>query len=343
MRNKKKVTITVGIPTFNRLQILKKTIESVLAQTEKPDEVIVSDNCSTDGVWEYLKEIPGIKASRNRKNIGATANYNRVLELAKSDYVLALGSDDIVLPDYIKVWKEKIGQLSGREVMALTSAGYIIDENDRITGIIKPFSYDQKFCPPQTIKAFWDSFYFFNLQTSFWTIYKKELFEKIGYFTPEYNRIIDAEMTIKILCRFPIYYCAKPLGGYRIHPLQAIEDTNPEREFSDRRDSSRLLYSFEKKPEVLSSFTKKEQKQRLFIRKPLIYLLIAAIFYGLKGNFWRAKKYWRVFSENYPRPIVSWLLLRLVLEWLLFLFYQLGRNLAVKLKFKNKKIFSLNS
>lgn len=342
MRKKRKVSITISIPAFNRLELLKRTLASVFAQIEPPDEIVVVDNCSNDGTWEYLQAISGIKLYRNKKNIGAIKNYNKCLRLANSDYVVALGSDDLLLPDYIKFWKVKIAEVDRDDVYAFTSAGYIIDENDRVKGIVKPLSKDTLLSPPKTIKAFWDNYYFFNMQTSFWTVYKKELFKKIGYFTDKYNRIIDGEMTIKIISQFPIYYCAKPLGACRIHLAQAIEkkvgDEKKKREYLDRIDASRLLRDYENDPNVAKSFTEKERKNRIFVRKPLVFLLMASCYYFIKGDIQRAKGYMRIFRKVYPPPIISNFTARLVAGWLVNFFVQFGRNNQARLEFKERGV-----
>src|SRR5690349_13467291 len=111
--NKKDFTISISIPTFNRYDLLQRTLESIFNQSEKPDEIIVVDDRSTDKTWEYLKTVKGIKAYRNKKNLGIFGNWNESIRLAKRDFVVNLHSDDLISPDFIKIWKEKIRIIQG--------------------------------------------------------------------------------------------------------------------------------------------------------------------------------------------------------------------------------------
>jgi len=52
-----KPLVSILIPTSNRLILLKEAVRSVLAQTSTDYEVIITDNCSTDGTQEWVKNI----------------------------------------------------------------------------------------------------------------------------------------------------------------------------------------------------------------------------------------------------------------------------------------------
>lgn len=337
-----KVKITVSIPTFNRLALLKRTLESVFNQREEPDEVIVVDNCSTDGTWEYLNTLPKIKAYRNKENIGVINNFNEAIHKATMDYIVILGSDDLLLPEYISTWKRTMVAIKRKDLAVFTCAGYIIDAEDRVKGVVKPFQQDRLFNPPSTVKIFWNNFYFSGMQASFWSLYLRTIFSQIGYFRDNYFRVIDADMTMRILPGFPLYYCAEPLGGYRIHPQQAFDEqiggVDPQREFDDGKKSAQLLYDCERNPLIRRSFSITEQKDRIFIRKPLAFFLIVACYYLLRLDMRRARGYLRLFGDFYPRPYVSLLILRLLGGWLLELVRQNRRNLTVRRQFHGRRV-----
>ena len=89
----KPLQVSVLIPTFNRVGLLTETIEALLCQSRKPDEILVIDNGSTDATCEYLEQlaathkhfrwvredVPGIVAARNRAVHEADANSSVVL------------------------------------------------------------------------------------------------------------------------------------------------------------------------------------------------------------------------------------------------------------------------
>lgn len=91
--------VSVIIPTHNRLEFLRKALDSVLSQTPSPREVIVVDDGSTDGTFKWLSSLaePRLRAIR-QENQGPAAARNRGLELASGKYVAFLDSDDAWLP-----------------------------------------------------------------------------------------------------------------------------------------------------------------------------------------------------------------------------------------------------
>ncbi len=63
------------VVTYNRLDLLKESLNAVLNQTRKPDAVYVVDNASTDGTYEYLKGIEGLKVIRMDENVGGAGGF----------------------------------------------------------------------------------------------------------------------------------------------------------------------------------------------------------------------------------------------------------------------------
>jgi len=101
---------SVAIPSYNRLFFLKEAVDSVLNQTFKDFELVIVDDYSTDGVWEYIKTIndPRIRAFRNEKNIGIVPNWRRCIEKAKGRWFKFLMSDDLMFPDSLYILKKII-------------------------------------------------------------------------------------------------------------------------------------------------------------------------------------------------------------------------------------------
>jgi glycosyltransferase involved in cell wall biosynthesis len=95
--------LTIGIPTFNRAQLLDKQL-AWLAQAiqglESECEVIVSDNCSTDNTaeviekWRPVLSTVTLKSNKNSENIGAVRNIAYCINMATSKYVWTIGDDD---------------------------------------------------------------------------------------------------------------------------------------------------------------------------------------------------------------------------------------------------------
>jgi glycosyltransferase involved in cell wall biosynthesis len=93
---------SVVIPTYNRTEFIKATLESVLSQTYPHYEIIVVDNCSTDNTDEVLQ--PFIRAGqiqfiRHEQNYERARSRNTGMSMAKGDFVTLLDSDDFMYPD----------------------------------------------------------------------------------------------------------------------------------------------------------------------------------------------------------------------------------------------------
>jgi glycosyltransferase involved in cell wall biosynthesis len=95
-------TISVGMPVYNGMPYLPQAIESVLAQSFGDFELIISDNCSTDGTQAvceaFAKQDARIVYIRNTSNIGAARNYNQLFERARGRYFRWFNSDDLASP-----------------------------------------------------------------------------------------------------------------------------------------------------------------------------------------------------------------------------------------------------
>ena len=104
-----KYSVSVLIPMYNRKYFINDCIESVLNQTFKDFEIIIRDDCSTDGVFELVQEqfadhisSGKIKLFRNKKNLGEALNMKKILEDATGKYVTVLHNDDLYLPNALE-------------------------------------------------------------------------------------------------------------------------------------------------------------------------------------------------------------------------------------------------
>jgi glycosyltransferase involved in cell wall biosynthesis len=102
-----KDTVAVCIPTYNQAAFLGEAIRSVLAQTHRVDEIIVSDDASTDETpkicEQFIREVPHFRYFRQERNLGMGGNVEFVLRQAKTTYAARLDSDDRLLPDFLEV------------------------------------------------------------------------------------------------------------------------------------------------------------------------------------------------------------------------------------------------
>ncbi|MGI9179355.1 MAG: glycosyltransferase family 2 protein [Longimicrobiaceae bacterium] len=100
-----KPRVSVGLPTFNRVESLRTAIESVLAQDYPDLELVISDNASTDGTQQlceaFARSDRRVRYFRQPQNRGATANFQEVLDRARGEFFMWLADDDWIDPSYI--------------------------------------------------------------------------------------------------------------------------------------------------------------------------------------------------------------------------------------------------
>ena len=109
--------VTIYIPTYNRVNLLKRAIQSVLAQTYKNIELIIVDDCSADDTLIYLeslvKQDDRVRFFQNEKNSGACVSRNKAIIEAKGEYITGLDDDDYFLDSRIE---DFIGWIKTNEI-----------------------------------------------------------------------------------------------------------------------------------------------------------------------------------------------------------------------------------
>jgi glycosyltransferase involved in cell wall biosynthesis len=96
--------VSVCIPVYNTERFIAAAITSALSQTYRDFEIVIVDNASTDTTAQILAAFtdPRIRAFRNDENIGAAANFNRVISLARGRYLKVLCADDLLYPSCLE-------------------------------------------------------------------------------------------------------------------------------------------------------------------------------------------------------------------------------------------------
>ena len=88
---------------YNAKHLVKYTVDSLLAQTLANIEVVIVDDCSTDGSLEYCRELYGnderVVLLKQAKNAGPGAARNTGIHAASGEYVVFCDSDDEIMPD----------------------------------------------------------------------------------------------------------------------------------------------------------------------------------------------------------------------------------------------------
>lgn len=99
---------SILITTYNRLALLKRAIASAFAQT-LACEIIVVDDASTDGTYDYVQSLDGrVIYRRNEQNLGHSATINRGVAIANGVWVKLVDDDDYLAPTCLETMAQAI-------------------------------------------------------------------------------------------------------------------------------------------------------------------------------------------------------------------------------------------
>lgn len=127
--------VSVIMPTYNVAPYIEEAVNSILNQTYSNIELIIVDDCSTDGTYNILTELSNkdsrIVLYRNSENKKICATLNKAFSLSKGEYIVRMDGDDIstsdrvqVLVDYMRYHPEI--DLSGSQVISINEKGDVI-------------------------------------------------------------------------------------------------------------------------------------------------------------------------------------------------------------------------
>jgi glycosyltransferase involved in cell wall biosynthesis len=122
-------TVSVCMATYNGLNHINEQLESILQQLKPNDEVIISDDHSTDGTWEWLKIQAAndgrIILTRNPKK-GVITNYHQAIRKSSKDIIFLSDQDDVWRPNKVDLVVQAFVMNPGKTVVV--SDLQIVDE-----------------------------------------------------------------------------------------------------------------------------------------------------------------------------------------------------------------------
>lgn len=194
--------VSVVIPAYNRKHTLKRCIDSVLRQTYRNFEIIIVDDCSTDGTMEFVDAEYGSVSDiniiyvRNYSNLGAAGSRNAGVSYANGEYIAFHDSDDEWFPDKLEKQMQHFIK-SDMGVGAVYSMFYMDEKRQRVW-------------PPKEKDMSWKSGHVFHtllispLVGMITLIVRKNVFLEVGGFNEQLNSLEDYELTIRIAQKYTI-------------------------------------------------------------------------------------------------------------------------------------------
>ncbi len=222
MSNNEDIYVSICIPVYNGEQYIENALDSIVTQTYKNREIIVSDNVSTDKtadiVQKYVRKY-GLKYSRSTQHFPAgECHSNRCFQLAKGELIAVYHADDIYSPDIVNDSVELFRNHENVGVV-LTMAN-IINESGKIIGQFRlprelkklkkrSYNFDEIFT---CILRHGNSFLFCPS-----AMFRKSVYDAIGGWDYErYKIAADLGLWLKAAQKYDIGIIDVPLMNYRI-------------------------------------------------------------------------------------------------------------------------------
>lgn len=121
--------ISVCIATYNGEKFVREQISSILSQLSKDDEVVVSDDGSSDRTVDLVMSIndPRIRIVKGPCRSSLIANFENALKLAKGDYIFLSDQDDIWMENKVEITLKYLATYD-----CIVSDAIVVDENKNI-------------------------------------------------------------------------------------------------------------------------------------------------------------------------------------------------------------------
>ena len=199
--------ISVIIPTFNRKHTLQRAIDSVLAQTFKPYEIIIVDDGSKDGTKEWLlQNYPSVQYIHQPNN-GVSSARNKGIQISQGSWIALLDSDDEWMPEKLE-YQSRFLEMNRDSSFCHTNEIWIrngvrvnqMKKHKKYGGDIFKHCLDICRISPSS------------------SIIKKDVFEEVGAFDESLTVCEDYDLWLRVTAKFNILFLDEPLikkyGGH---------------------------------------------------------------------------------------------------------------------------------
>jgi len=208
--------ISVVIPTYNRIALVERAIDSVLMQSIKPFDIIVVDDGSDDGTSEMIKKKYRSINLVQQQNSGVSAARNNGIKHAKGDWIALLDSDD--------EWTEK--KLENQVNRLIKNPDYHFCHTNEIW-IRNGVRVNQKKRHQKYGGYIFDKCLDICRISPSSTLFKKNILEHVGWFDTQLPVCEDYDLWLRITADYKILFVDEPLiikyGGHTDQLSQSVE------------------------------------------------------------------------------------------------------------------------
>ena len=209
------------VPTYNRRRWIGACLDAINRQTYRNFEVIVIDDCSSDGTVEWLKsssKYDFVRLHEQEKNGGASVARNTGVRLARGELITFIDSDDLLEPEHLETAVAAFRQYPNLglfccDSMMIGPDGETLNGGrtwHTVNGEIK--SYPVK----SGLRSLTDIFMFSNSFPGF--TLRRDVFEKVGCLDQDIFPLDDYDLALRVAgAGYQVYYCHRQLARYRAH------------------------------------------------------------------------------------------------------------------------------
>jgi len=215
-------TLSVCIPTFNRRELLEKTLESLNNQTFQDYEIIVCDDCSTDGTWEFLRSLkwPNLKVLRNEHNLHLPGNMTRLFKEVSSKYVGMQHDHDLYSPVFIE---RMIDLMEQHPSAGFGCCAYHLLDDDGCIG--DPDLYEFQLFPVGDLLPGRELVRVLATRIhtpipAMSTVFRRDVVEKAGGYRSDWGLAADEDLYRRVTSISDVAYCRERLFIMRFRPQE---------------------------------------------------------------------------------------------------------------------------
>ena len=210
--------VSVIIPSYNHERFVARALDSVLTQTYKDFEIVITDDASTDGSADVLRVYADhdsrIKLFVNRFNY-ETHSVNNCIQHARGDYIAVLHSDDEFFPT--KLEKQLAFLDRHPEVAAVFSQVRIVDEQGRDFPD-RTNLYCTVFNQPNRSRHEWLRHFFLkgNCLCHPSVLIRRSVYDTLGVYNPLMGAVDDLDMWVRVCLHHEIHLLPDTLVNFRL-------------------------------------------------------------------------------------------------------------------------------
>lgn len=216
--------VSAIVTSYNHAEYLDQRMESLLGQTYGNTEIIVVDDCSTDGSRDVLEKYKGNEKVRivlleNNRGYAVACNYG--VELSRGEYIMFAECDDYNDPRHIEILADTLDRYEGIDVAFTRSnivdglGNYIRNDYDvRDETFRKKCAQDTFLSNEFMAKQFLFSCVIPNMSAA---LIRKSCFIKTGGLSPNYRACADWDFWCRMTQHTDFFYISAPLNYFRSH------------------------------------------------------------------------------------------------------------------------------